>query len=213
MSRTPHQDGSAFFEAVHRAIDHGAPLAELSASETFNGAAQHVAVLLADAVDAFRRRSFGTSTFIAITALEEAAKAEVLGFRVRPRLGESKHVRDPMRDHRQKHLIAVRPTTFMGRLPELLGLDTCARLQKEAEVGGLVELRERALYVHADERGVTTPASTITGQRAREILLLALECADDILVGWAESSFELGNRFEVWIGELAGRCASNDERS
>jgi hypothetical protein len=111
MSRTPHQDGSAFFEAVQRAIDHGAPLAELSASETFNGAAQHVAVLLADAVDAFRRRSFGTSTFIAITALEEAAKAEVLGFRVRPRLGESKHVRDPMRDHRQKHLIAVRPTT------------------------------------------------------------------------------------------------------
>ena len=206
MTRVPHQDGSAFFGAVQQAIDYGAPFSGGAASATFSAAAGHVAVLLSDAADAFRRGSFGTSVFLTITALEETAKAEILGLLVKLRRDGPKRGRDPLRDHRQKHLMAVRPTTFMGRLPRILGPETCARLQQEAEVGGLVELRERALYVHADAEGVTTPASTITQARAREILLLALECADDVIAGWTAASFELGRHFEAWIEEFTGQA-------
>ena len=91
----------------------------------------------------------------------------------------------------------------MGRLPKILGPEVCARLQREAEIGDFVKLRERALYVHIDEQGVTTPASTITRERAREVLLLSLECADDILVGQTNSSYKAGERFEALIAEIA----------
>ena len=85
-----------------------------------------------------------------------------------------------MRDHASKHKLALRPTTFMGRLPKLLGAEQCARLQSEADAGDfLVSLRERALYIHVDEDGVSTPATAISEVCARELLLLALEVADD----------------------------------
>jgi AbiV family abortive infection protein len=204
MSDDSIQRDLAFIEAVQRAIDYGTFVGGESASATFDTAAEHVAVLLGDAADAFRRGSFGTSVFLAITAMEETAKAEVLGFRVKSRPDGSTRGRDPLRDHLQKHRIAIRPTTFMGRLPDLLGTEVCVRLREEAETGGLVKLRELALYVNFDKRGMSTPKSTISRDRAREILLLALECADDILVGWTDASYRVREIFEKWIAEFAG---------
>ncbi len=90
----------------------------------------------------------------------------------------------------------------MGRLPKLLGNALCARLQREAEEGKLVALREQALYVHAGKDGVTTPATAITAPRGREMLLLALECADDVLVGWTGEWYRLGERYEAMIAEF-----------
>jgi hypothetical protein len=39
--------------------------------------------------------------------------------------------------------------------------------------------------------------------RAREILLLALESADDILVGWTNASFRLGESIEAFIAQVS----------
>jgi AbiV family abortive infection protein len=191
------------FAAALKAIDYGASIGGASASAIFDVTAGHAAVLLGDAADAFRRGSFGTSIFLAITAMEETAKAEILAFRMNPRPDASTRGRDPLLDHREKHRIAVRETTFMGRLPNLLGPEVCVRLRQEAETGDFVKLRERALYVNFGEHGVHAPASTITREHAREILLLALECADDILVGWTNASYQLGDRFEHWIAEFS----------
>jgi hypothetical protein len=104
----------------------------------------------------------------------------------------------------------VGPTTFMGRLPRLLGEERCARLKLEAETGELVSLRERALYVHVDADGVTTPATAIQEARVREVILLALEVADDRLVGWTNRSYALGERFEAWLHKLAAEESRND---
>ena len=193
-----------FFEAVEKAIRYGGSVGPMKLSDAFNIAAEHVGTLLEDAFSAFERHSFGTCVFLAITAIEETAKAELLGFRARQASSEPQKGPDPMRDHKHKHKIAVRPTTMMGRLPGILGNAACERLAGEATSGRFKELRETALYVHADHTGVRAPATEVRRERAREILLLALEAADDIIVGWTSASFELGERFETMIEKLSG---------
>ena len=124
MTEKPHQDGTAFFAAVDRAIVYGGDsLGGKSLGDAFDAAASHVAVLLSDAVGASQRKSYGTCVFLGITALEEAAKADLLAYRVRSSPAPSgQRGRDPLRSHREKHVIAVRPTIFMGkRLQRLLG--------------------------------------------------------------------------------------------
>jgi hypothetical protein len=69
--------------------------------------------------------------------------------------------------------MAVRPTTFMGRLPKILGAETCERLQQEATDGSINRLRETAIYVSCSADGtISTPAMGLDRNRAREIVLL-----------------------------------------
>ena len=83
MNKEPHRDGKIFFEALQKAINYSAdPVERSSFAATFHAAIDHVAILLEDAIVAFRRGSFGTSAFLAITSLEETAKAEILLFRM-----------------------------------------------------------------------------------------------------------------------------------
>jgi hypothetical protein len=92
----PHQNGEQFFEAVEKAIAAGEGLSDQDAVHLFDTAANHVASLLHDAVELFRRSSYGTSVFLSITAMEETAKAEILGFRAQR--SDKKSGRDPLRD-------------------------------------------------------------------------------------------------------------------
>jgi hypothetical protein len=39
--------------------------------------------------------------------------------------------------------------------------------------------------------------------RAREIVLLSLESADDILVGWTSDSYDLTGPFEAFIAQVS----------
>lgn len=191
----------AHFQTVEAAMDFGGEIGAVGVVAAFNLCADHVARLLEDAIACHRLGSFGTAVFLAVTALEETAKAELLI--LRSRKPQQKKGRDPLRDHRSKHHIAVRATTFMGRLPSILGEEACVRLRSEAEGGGFAQLREAALYVHADKSGLRSPASEISKQRSRELSLLALESADDILVGGTNHSYVLGERFEALIAELS----------
>jgi len=158
-------------------------------SSGFDRAGAHVVTLLGDAVVAFERGSLGTATFLALTALEETAKAELMLFRRAP--GEPPKRGDPMRSHANKHAIAVSDTTFMGRLPKLLGPERCEALHAEADAGQFVPLREASLYVDVQEGELVTPKEAITPVRAREMLLLAIEAADDALVGFTNESMNV----------------------
>lgn len=197
-------EGKKFFEVIDKAIHHSDGLVGLDVVAAFNTISGHVVTLLEDSMVCYRRGSFGTAVFLGISALEETAKAEILSFRLGLNTPEKTKGQDPLRDHKAKHRIAVGPTTFMGRLPVLLGQEACDRLNTLAMNGGLKDLRERALYAHAEPTGVTTPNDVISQAQAREILLLALECADDILVGYTNLSFEHGKHLEAIIAELAG---------
>jgi AbiV family abortive infection protein len=163
-----------------------------------------VLVLLEDAVGAFARGSYGTSVFLAITALEETAKAEILAFRIQKPVGTQKKWGDPLRSHMKKHAMAVRPTTFIGRLPKILGAETCERLQQEAMDGSINRLRETAIYLSCSADGkISTPAMALDRTRAREIVVLALESADDMLVGLTNDSYQLGKSVEAFIAQVS----------
>ena len=189
-------------EMVIDAIAQGEGLAGVDGAELINAITQHVAVLLGDALAAFYRNSYGTAVFLSITALEETVKAEVLAYRIQRVPDAKKRGRDPLRNHAQKHAMAIRPTTFMGRLPSILGDKACERLQTEAESGSFVELRERAIYAHIDGAVVSTPRTAISRDRALEMLLLACEAVDDAIVGYTNESMALGEQFSAWIEEL-----------
>ena len=167
----PNLEGNRFYQTVTEAIAFGQPAdktVKTVTREDFEAAVAHVARLLNDAAAAFNGDSFGTSVFLAITSLEETAKAELMAYRAGATGSNEGRGRDPLRNHGKKHRIAVRPATFMGRLPKILGQATCARLQREAESGGFVELRERAVYVHVEKDGVTTPMQVLSRQHSWE---------------------------------------------
>lgn len=204
MSKAVDAFWDAHIEAIENAIAYRSDRDERAVVHgLFDPMATHVAVLFEDAVAAFQSSSFGTSVFLALTAIEETAKAEVAIFRRRPKNGSVSKGRDPLRDHRSKHRIAVRPTTFMGRLPALLGQERCNALRDEVMATGFAGLRERSLYVHVEPDGAKTPKDAVSHERAREILLLGLEVADDVLVGWTNHSFVLGKRFEQLIEKIS----------
>src|SRR5689334_5256450 len=148
MSDKSAYDPGAAMETIEQAISFGSSASVRVSAEGFDASVGHVRTLLGDAVAAYEAGSFGTAVFLAITSMEETAKAELLAFRLPRPAGVKPKGRDPLRDHGKKHAIAIGPTTFMGRLPKLLGEETCARLADEAHSGGFVDLRERALYVH-----------------------------------------------------------------
>jgi hypothetical protein len=77
-------------------------------------------------------------------------------------------------------------------------------LQQEAMDGTINRLRETVIYASCSAEGkVSTPAMAVDKTRAREILLLALESADDILVGWTNDSFRLTEPFEALIAQIS----------
>lgn len=84
---------------------------------------------------------------------------------------------------------------------------------REARGGALNELREQALSIHVGQSGVATPAAAIGIQCALEVLLLALEVADDVLAGWTNESYALGKQFKMANMQIAvGRPEGDIDR-
>lgn len=189
--------------AVEAAIAYGGTLYGESISDDFNAAFDHIFALLADSVALFERQSFSTSAFVAITAIEETAKAHIAIYRKGPGQGRKKG-RDPLREHKKKHHMAVLPTVFMGeRLIKALGEHACARLQAEAETDGFTKIREAALYCARLDGRFMTPGTAVSPRRAWELLLLAIETLDDSLVGYTDHSMAKSRHLDALFDQIA----------
>ncbi|MFC5357093.1 AbiV family abortive infection protein [Azospirillum himalayense] len=188
MSDEKRAPGDAGLAAVEAAIAYGGGLYGELKVEDFNAAFDHVVSLLEDAATLFAKGAPNTAAFLAITAIEETAKAHVAIFRKDLAEGRAKG-RDPLLDHKAKHRMAITPTVFMGeRLVQALGRDACARLQTEAEGGGFTATREAGLYCARVNGRFTTPRAAVPPERAWELLLLAIETLDDALIGYSDHS-------------------------
>lgn len=188
---------------VEAALEFGGALYGKPSLVDFNAAFDNIVSLLEDAVALFVRNSFSTSAFLAITAIEETAKAHVAIFRQDRPQGRSKG-RDPIRNHKRKHRMAILPSVFMsGQLSETLGSEVCLRLQREAESDGFVETREAALYCGFHHGRFTTPRSAISSARARELLLLSFETLRDGLIGYSDHTLIAGVRINVLFDQIA----------
>lgn len=173
-------------ETVEKAVENGSPLfGQNTASDDFNRACDHILLLIEDAFSCHIRQSFGSSVFLAITAIEEIAKAEIGIYRRSEKNGEVKRHKDPLFNHLSKHRMAILPTVFMGkRLEDALGKERCEQLLAEVAEGSLRELRENALYFQNVDDQFITPRELINKDKSKEILLLAIEAADDRLLGY-----------------------------
>lgn len=174
-----------FFDTVDKAIGFGGPAAD---RDTFDKIAAHAIRLIEDAMTLFRASSFGSAVFLAVTSMEEVAKAEISIYRRKPRKKGEALRSDPLFSHKSKHVISVRPTTFMSPLPSLIGQEACDRLLRHAQNGKLIRLRESGIYSELGTTRTTTPEDAITRERAREIILLAVSVGQDVLVGYTRYS-------------------------
>lgn len=187
-------------KTVEHALAFGGAIIECS--EDFDAAIEHVLTLLTDAVILFERQSFGSAAFLAITAMEETAKAHVGSFR-RDNPGPRPKGRDPFRDHAAKHSMAVLPTVFMSkRIVEALGRDRAKALEREAHETGFTVQREAGLYCARGPNGFETPRTVVPARVAWELSILAIEAADDALVGFTNHSYTVGEGFESLFGRL-----------
>ncbi|MBX3208261.1 MAG: AbiV family abortive infection protein [Labilithrix sp.] len=160
--------------------------------EEFNLACDHIVQLLRDASALLENGSHATAAFLAVTAIEETSKVHLGHYRrsAKP-LARQK---DPLFRHAEKHLLAAGPTVAMGeRLREAVGERRVDELVALARNGGLVSLREAALYVEQHSSGLRVPAAVIPKVAAREVLLFAIEAFDDALVGYTDHTFALRN--------------------
>jgi AbiV family abortive infection protein len=159
----------------------------------------------------FERQSFGSAAFLAITAMEETAKAHVGSFR-RDNPGPRPKGRDPFRDHTAKHSMAILPTVFMSqRIVDALGRERAKALEREAQETGFTIPREAGLYCARGPNGFESPRTAIRARLAWELSILAIEAADDALVGSTNHSYRVGEEFERfsrnWGGWLANEAA------
>lgn len=200
MTESPNSSKSGW-KRVQEAIDFGGTFYDTNAD--FDAACDHVWRLLADATAIYDVGSYGTAAFLAVTAIEEIAKAHVgLYRRQNPKPPKG---RDPFRDHAAKHAMAVLDTVFMGeRLAKAIGTDACERLRDEA-VEGFTKTREDGLYAGRKDGKFVTPKNAVGKARSRELLLLAIEAADDALSGYTNRSMEIGKQFEVLFEIVATR--------
>jgi AbiV family abortive infection protein len=195
--------GPTGIAVVESAMLFGGALYGEATAVDFNSAFDHVVALLDDAAVLFERSSFNTSAFLAITAIEETAKAHVGLFRKGGDMAKRKG-RDPLRDHKKKYQMGVLPTVFMGdRLTTVLGKDACVRLENEAQTDGFTATREASLYCARLDGRFVTPHESVTKTRAWELLLLAIETLDDSLVGYSSHTMAERGRIDTFFDRIA----------
>ncbi|MCQ8119914.1 AbiV family abortive infection protein [Methylomonas rosea] len=173
-------------------------------SQDFNRACDHILVLLLDAVSCFERCSYGTAVFLSITVIEEVAKASIGLFRRANNTQPAKGRTDKLFSHVAKHQMAILPTVFMGkRLEDAIGKERCQQLLEEAADGKFSKLREDSLYFRSEHNQFATPGESITRQKAREMILLAIETADDRLVGYTGHTGLIEKRMDALFEAVA----------
>lgn len=171
--------------------------------EDFNSTCEHVVLLLEEAESIFQRRGYSTAAFLAITAIEETAKAHFGAFTGGGNIPESRK-NNIFYDHGKKHQMAAMPTVFMGqRLKTAIGEEALVRIQEMSHSKELLGLRESSLYFERRNGMLKSPRSTIEKTLSRSILLYAIEVFDDALVGFSDYSMKVSVRTNEIFSRVA----------
>lgn len=170
----------------------------------FNAACDHIVLLLEEAEGIFQRCGYSTATFLAITAIEETAKAH-FGVFTGGRPDSESRKKNIFYDHGKKHQMAAMPTVSMGqRLQAAIGEETLVRILTMSRSKELLGLRESSLYFERRNGTLHSPRTAIDKNLSRSILLYAVEVFDDALVGFTDYSMKISGRTD----EIFSRVAS-----
>ena len=194
----------SWLEALEGALAVGDRL--VIGAEQVDAAFEHIVQLLMDSGALLRSRSHASAAFFAISALEEIAKVHVGMFR---RSGEKVQRRkDPLFHHAEKHRLAAVPTIAMGsRLQRVFGEERMHALMDKAATGGLISVREAALYLTNNGGELIIPKVAVDPALSRDLLLFAIEAFDDALVGFTTNSFALAETTDNLFDEVSAMDA------
>lgn len=171
----------------------------------FNRACDHVERLLNDAYILYNHQSYGSSVFLAITAIEEVAKIHFGLYRNNEGAENVPRHQDSLFNHREKHKLGLLPTVLMGgRLLKAVDKTLLLQVLDKTKRGKLVALRESSIYAENRDARFKIPEDVISKDVCRCLLLLACEVFDDQLVGYTSHSSEIGSRVDEIFVSIAG---------
>jgi len=171
--------------------------------DEFNSACEHVVLLLEEAEGVFQRGGYSTATFLAITAIEETAKAHLGAFTGGGPDPESRK-NNIFYDHGKKHQMAAMPTVSMGeRLQAAISAEALVRILEMSKNKELLGLRESSLYFERQNGALQSPRTAIDKNLSRSILLYAVEVFDDALVGFTDYSMKISDRTDGVFSRVA----------
>lgn len=171
--------------------------------DEFNSACEHIVLLLEEAEGVFQGRGYSTATFLAITAIEETAKAHLGMFTGGGPNPESRK-NNIFYDHGKKHQMTAMPTVSMGkRLQAAISEEALVSILEMSKNKELLGLRESSLYFERRNGALHRPRTAIDKDLSRSILLYAVEVFDDALVGFTDYSMKISDRADRVFSRVA----------
>ena len=169
----------------------------ISSNEELNKCLDHVVQLLSDSYFLYINNSYTSSSFLAISVLEEVGKIQ-MGIFIK---GSDSYVRkDKLRDHKSKQIVGASYTICMGeRINNTISNENLEKIFQFIYSGELKDLREKAIYCDRKNNNIVTPKDLITQELARNLLLFAIESFDDNLLGWTDYSIELSKKTDLFF--------------
>lgn len=220
MTNEEQKRADCYSETLDRALLFSSDIKLTEAD--FDNALYHIYKLLNNAVILYRHGCFDLPVFLAITAMEEKAKLEIIMYRHSSAKQKADNTviqnknknnrNDPIYHHKIKHLLAPSPVlTFGKRLEEAIGKDTQQKLLERSYKKGFSSDRENSLYFRFSEHGdLIIPEGTISQEDSRNYLLFAIEIVDDGLVGYTKYSLnEISQKLDDLWNAISGG-SSND---
>ena len=173
----------------------------ISSKEELNKCLDHVVQLISDSYVLYINNSYTSSSFLAISVLEEVGKIQ-MGIFIK---GSDSYMRkDKLRDHKSKQIVGASHTICIGeRIKNSISNENLEKIFKFIYSGELKALREKAIYCDRKNNNIVTPKDLITQELARNLLLFAIESFDDNLVGWTNYSIELSKKTDLFFEIIA----------
>lgn len=158
----------------------------------FDRCLSHVNSLLKSCIILCQQSYFTSALFLAMTAVEEAAKAEIYCFRSKNN-STARQSKDCLKSHQIKHKVAVNEDVLLigKRVQSILGEDLTKSIYENFGKGNTRELRENCLYFEVKDDKLILPEEDITSKEALSYILACIEIIDDKIVGWTNYSMEL----------------------
>jgi len=190
-----------WWSAVSASLDMGQPM--FNTPQEFDQAVDHIVRLLSDAVLLLENGSHASGAFMAITAIEETAKAHIAPFRKSAEPVARR--KDPLFSHTEKHNLAMAPTVAMGkRLRDAMGEPRMRELMELGRAGEFARIREAAIYVERANDLLLLPCRVVSPELSRDLILLAIEVFDDALAGLTNHSYAVSARTDELFRRVAG---------
>lgn len=173
----------------------------LPLTDNLNKCIQHIDGLLASVVLLCKNRQYHHALFLAITAVEEAVKAEIYSHRTMNKGEYSKTSKDCLKRHDIKHKVAVNEEVLIigKKVQQVIGEELTLSIYKSFSKGHTTKIRENCLYFDVLNATIQTPQDKISSKMTLAYILSCIEIIDDKLIGYTNYSLSMEDAFNEYF--------------